>query len=152
VNKQCEEHGHSVNKQCEEHGHSVNKQCEEHGHSVNKQCEEHGHSVNKQCEEHGRGCGLLRATRPRVIRPGLTPTLSDQLPLCVCLCALCILTVCEEVLSKLNSPHALTHDIQHTTYTNPYNTRHDQNNTTNDHTKNYYPALNTDQRWRDDGA
>jgi len=43
---------------------------------------------------HGRGCGLLRGTRPRVSRPGLTPALSDQLPLRVRVRALCILTVC----------------------------------------------------------
>jgi len=39
--------------------------------------------------------GSTRWTRTRVSRPGLTPTLSDQLTLRVCLCALCILTVCE---------------------------------------------------------
>ena len=48
---------------------------------------------------HGRGCGLSRGTGPRVSRPGLTPTLSDQLPLRVCLRALCILTVREYVFS-----------------------------------------------------
>jgi len=45
--------------------------------------------------DHGRRCGLLRGTRPRVSRPGLTPTLSDQLPVRVCVCALCILAVYE---------------------------------------------------------
>jgi len=47
--------------------------------------------------DHGRGgLGLtrfLRGTRPRVSRPGLIHILSDQLPLRVCLCALCIITV-----------------------------------------------------------
>jgi len=34
----------------------------------------------------------------------------------------------------------------HTTTTTSHNTRHDKNNTTNDHTRNHPPALNTDRR------
>ena len=34
------------------------------------------------------------------------------------------------------------HTHKHTTRITPHNTRYDQNNTTNDHTKNHLPALN----------
>ena len=76
--------------------------------------------------DHGRGCGLSRGTGPRVGRPGLTSTFSDNprgltrvnptkstqahtqrelirvwglTPLRVCLRVLCILTVCGCVLT-----------------------------------------------------
>jgi len=44
------------------------------------------------------------------------------------------------------------HTHKHTTPTPPHNTRHDKNNTTDDHTKNHPPALHNDRRWRGDGA
>jgi len=65
-----------------------------------------------------RGCGLLWGTRPRLSRPGPTPTLSDQLPLRVCVCALCVSTVC--VNRETGHTHTRTarrnHRLGHSTH------------------------------------
>jgi len=68
------------------------------------------HAVLVMAISHGRGCGLSRGTGPRVSRPGPTPTLSDQLPLRLCLRALCILVVCEGQANHSPAPVYRTHE------------------------------------------
>jgi len=78
------------------------------------------------------------------------PTLSDQFPLRVCLCALCILAVCESRLTPHRLPRTVESRIGPKGEVNPKPQRnrshtqtHDTNNTTNDHTNSHPPHFTT---------